>query len=38
MEAPNSGETPALPALAAVAIITLVVLFSIAGYLVLSGP
>jgi hypothetical protein len=37
MEAPNSRETPALPALAAVGIITLVVLFSIAGYLLLSA-
>jgi hypothetical protein len=37
MEAPNRGETPALPALAAVGIITLVVFFSIAGYLFLSA-
>jgi len=38
MEAPNTGETPAaLPALAAVGIITLVVLISMAGYLLLSG-
>jgi len=37
MEAPNRGETPALPALAAVGIITFVVLFSIAGYLFLSA-
>lgn len=37
MEAPSSGETPVLPALAAVGIITLVVFFSIAGYLLLSA-
>jgi hypothetical protein len=37
MEAPNRGETPALPALAAVGIITLLVLVSIGGYLFLTG-
>jgi hypothetical protein len=37
MEARNGGDTPALPALAAVAILTLMVLISIAGYLLLSG-
>jgi hypothetical protein len=37
MEAPNRGETPALPALAAVGIITLLVLISIGGYLLLSA-
>lgn len=37
MEARNTGETPALPALAAVGILTLMVLISIAGYLLLSG-
>jgi len=37
MEAPNRGETPALPALAAVGIITLMVLLSISGYLLLSA-
>jgi hypothetical protein len=36
MEA-NRGETPALPAMAAVGIITLMVLISIAGYLLLSA-
>jgi len=36
MEAPRSGETPVLPALAAVGIITLMVLISLAGYLILS--
>jgi len=37
MEAPNRGETPALPALAAVGIITLLVVISIVLYLVLSA-
>ena len=37
MQAPTSGEAPALPALAAVGIITVMVLISIGGYLLLSA-